>query len=147
MSNGYAVAHPPRSEIKMKLTPVEELALRKIERQELQFQKWKKILVAECVILVAVGVWFMNLLGDIPESFKESIEMQAISYSVAIPMLYFFCGMTGYLIGLTIRNWKGNPERVLLLGILKRSQASESEPDELVNASSAAGLSENHLND
>ena len=62
----------------MKLTAAEELALRKIERQELQFQKWKKILVAECIIMVAVGIWFMNLLGDIPESFKDNIEMQAL---------------------------------------------------------------------
>ncbi|PXA04141.1 hypothetical protein DDZ13_08870 [Coraliomargarita sinensis] len=112
----------------MKLTPAEELALRKIERQELQFQKWKKILVVECVVMVAVGVWFMNLLGDIPENYKESLEMQAVIYSAAIPMLYFFCGMTGYLIGMTLKNWKGNPERVLILGILKRSQAYESEP-------------------
>ncbi len=78
--------------------------------------------------MVAVGFWFMNILGSIPENFKESLEMQAVIYSVAIPVLYFFCGMTGCLIGMILKNWKGNPERVLIVGILKRLQANESEP-------------------
>lgn len=113
----------------MKLTPEEKLALRKIERQEIQLQKWKKVNGALCIILVAVGIWFMNLLGDVPVNFKDRVEMQAIIYAVAIPKLYFFCGMTGLLIGMTIKNWKGNPERILLLGILKRLQVNDSEPD------------------
>jgi len=69
----------------------------------------------------------MNLLGTIPENFKDRMDMQAIIYAVAIPKLYFFCGMTGLLIGMTIKNWKGNPDRILLLGILKRLEENESE--------------------
>ncbi|MFP4352448.1 MAG: hypothetical protein ACLFRP_07340 [Puniceicoccaceae bacterium] len=112
----------------MELTKHEAQALGKIERQELQFQKWKKAIAGLCVIMVAAGIWFMNLLGDIPEDFKGRIEMQAIIYAAAIPYLFFFCGMTGYLIGMLLRNWKGNPERVLLIALLKRSQTNEPEP-------------------
>ena len=130
----------------MQLTKQEKLALKKIEREELLFQKLKKLNAALCVLLLALAVWFMSLLGDIPREFEGRADLQAIIYSVAVPTLFLFCGALGYLIGATFKNWRGNPERVLLIALLKKSQANESEPAGTGQPMQTAQKSENHLN-
>jgi hypothetical protein len=51
----------------------------------------------------------------------------ALAYSTAFPKYIFLCAMTGFMIGITIKNWIGDPTRILLVGLAERLE-KESEP-------------------
>lgn len=111
----------------MKLTEKETKALRKLQKYERQFRKMRYFFLALCILMVSLGIYTANLLGSIPEKFEGKIELQALFYSSAIPQFYFFCGMTGFIIGITIKNWIGDPNRILLVGLAERLE-KESDP-------------------
>ncbi len=121
----------------MKLTEKEIKALRKLQKYERQFHKMRYFFLALCVLMVGLGLYTGNLLVSIPEKFEGKIELQALLYSTAMPQFYFFCGMTGFIIGITINNWIGDPNRILLVGLVERLE-KESEQVDAANASNAA---------
>ena len=104
----------------MNLTEKETKALRKLQKYERQFRKMRYFFLSLCILMIGLGVYTGNLLADIPEKFEGNIELQALLYSTAIPQFYFFCGMTGFIIGITIKNWIGDPNRTLLIGLAER---------------------------
>ena len=81
------------------------------------------------MVLVFATVYMMKVVASIPDSFRGNLEFQAILYARALPTMYLSSIITGGIIGFTMKNWKGNPERTLLLGLTERLYQSDSEPD------------------
>ena len=112
----------------MNFTPQEMKALRKLQKAEKQFQKMKWVLLVLCVVLVFATGYMMRVVASIPESFDGNLEFQAILYARALPTMYLSSIITGGIIGFTLKNWKGNPEKTLIVGLAERLRASDSEP-------------------
>lgn len=112
----------------MNFTSQEIGALKKLQKTERQFQKMKWVLLILCIASIVATGYMMRIVASIPERFAENLEFQAILYAKALPAMYLSSIVTGGIIGFTMKNWRGNPERTLILGLAERLNQSNSNP-------------------
>jgi hypothetical protein len=105
------------------MTQQDKAHYEKLRKIEASFQRWKHLLLWSG--LAGVVIWpvmFIRLMGGMRDT---SPEVFAVTLSFAIPSFYAISAGSGLAIGMAIKNWRGDPMRCLLLGLIEEKTKNE----------------------
>jgi hypothetical protein len=104
----------------MKLSESQNKMVEKLHQRQNQFRRWRLILLISHSLLLIF--WFVALLwiclAGNHFSNQGEINTKLILLSSSLPIVLFFGGFSSYQLGLTLRNWNGDPTTELLLKVV-----------------------------
>lgn len=135
----------------MNLSPKDRKTLEQIRKSEALSKKMRWVMAVIVATLFGLLIHTASKLNEFRDRILEDDGFSAEIMAFGLPMFYLRLTVSacvaGIFLGLAIKNWNGNKTHQLILGIVDAIEKDESEPGEVVNASAAAGKSENHLHD
>ena len=106
----------------MQFTPQELKMIERMRKQERQTPTMRWILLGTSVFTFAVCAYAAYFLVSILESKAFEPAETALIFSVLWPKILLMLVSAGVCFGLTIRDWHGNANRMLLLRLLDAQQ-------------------------
>lgn len=119
----------------MKLTPAEINALKKLQKHEKNFRKMRYVNLGLFLLLFFVSlnglyVAYKGALEVLLSNEGRQSHFVILIYSTTFPPLYVALAFSGGFLAHIIKNWKGNPEKILLIGLAEKlMQASEEDKE------------------
>lgn len=106
----------------MQFTPQELKLIERLRKQERMWNRTRWILLAMGVLTIGVyayiAIWIFGALG----SEELSADDQALIVAFFWPKVLFGNLLAAVLIGLAVRDWRGNAMRMLVLRLLEDHQ-------------------------
>ncbi|MEY4489405.1 MAG: hypothetical protein RIQ79_1913 [Verrucomicrobiota bacterium] len=101
-------------------TRLDEFAIaERLRRQEAAFQRWKHLLLASGILQLTTfvaGIYYLkSLIAD-----ANDPMMFAVVLPFAIPMLLILKISGSLVVGICLRDWNGNQNRIILIRLIER---------------------------
>jgi hypothetical protein len=115
----------------MQFTTQETKLIDRLHKQERNWARSRWIQVGVAVAILAVTGYTAHLLFGTLNSEVISPADSALLFVLFWPKVILGVGLAGVLIGLAIRDWHGNVQRMLLLRLLTAQQKDTNRPEAL----------------
>jgi len=106
----------------VQFTPQELKLIERLRTQERQWARTKWVLlVTACCLLVTYSCLASILYSHFFNGFAAEAsrsDLVLLMFSLSWPVILMMSGIVGFLLGLVIKDWRGNAQRLLLLRLL-----------------------------
>ncbi|WPJ94550.1 hypothetical protein SH580_14035 [Coraliomargarita algicola] len=105
----------------MNLTDQELKALERIEKHEKAYSKMRYILIFHTLFVTGMAIFLGYIIEDALHSLREEANQSTLIIAMTFPLLLISCLASTFHIFNLVRNWNGNPERKLLIKLVRSS--------------------------
>lgn len=110
----------------MQLTPRELRYIEAIKRDEgrRRWYRWVSLFGCLAILVGASGLFYLGF-----KVAQDDLYDGAILFSIAFTKAYFYLAFGACMLGMTIRDWNGNMDRILLLKLIESSNSQPPDPN------------------
>ena len=113
----------------MEFTPREMKLIERLRKQERRWPRTRWILLGMAGFASACSLYVAHLLFGALDSDNWGSAVSALLFPILWPKVILMACMAGAFIGLAIRDWHGNVNRMLLLRLLDAQQKENEKSD------------------
>ena len=115
----------------MRFTAQEMKLIERLRKQERRWPRNRWIVVGMAAFILAGSGYIAHLLFSTLDTEIFSPTDSALLFALFWPKVILWAGLAGVFVGLAIRDWRGNVQRMLLLRLLD-AQQKETERHETI---------------